>query len=326
MSRLLPALLLLVLAAPTSAQVPDDLAEEYVETTYLNEALASIAEQFTAQIGMQAGQLPEPAREPFVEIYGEALAPEALTERLVGYVVEAGDADSLRAVLTWYEQPLAQEMQELARAADDDDQAQVALQMYAMTGSFTDYTPSDERRTQMDRYIEVSGSTDAFVDLYTDVIVASARSMQAIAGEEPPPADSIRAAVRPQLENQVGPAIRGSLLYTYRDVEEDTFDAYLDLLDEPAARYTNRLGPAAMSAALVGALTDAGEAFSQRLTELDAAGEIDLDAMRAQMAQRRAQQQQMQQSQGMEDGQPMEDEPTMEDDGMEREEMDDDGQ
>ena len=322
MPRLLVALLLLLLAGPSLAQVSDGLAEAYVETTHLDEAIASIAEQFTAQIGMQAGQLPEPAREPFVEIYGAALSPDALAERLETYVAEAGDADSIRAVLAWYEQPLAQEMQAIERAADDDDQAQVALQMYAMTGAFTDYTPSPERQAQMDRYLEVSGSTGAFVDLYTDVIVASAGSMQEISGEEPPPADSIRAVVRPQLENQIVNSLRGGLLYTYREVEDDTVDAYLDLLDEPAARYTNRLGPAAMSAALVGALTDAGEAFSQRLMELDAAGEIDLDAMRAEMEQRAAQQRQMQQSQGMEDGEPMDDEPTMEDDGME---MEDDG-
>lgn len=272
---------LLLLAAPALAQVSEELAEGYLEATQLAEPVSGIAEQLTAQISMQAGQFPEPARAPFMEIYQAAFAEDALAERLEAYVMEEGDADSLRAVLDWYEQPLAQEMQALEQAVTDDD-AQVAVQMYAMTGNFATRPVSPEREAQMDRYLGVTGGTDAFVDLYLDIIVASAHSMRAIATEEPPPADTIRAAMRPQLEGQISGAVRGNLLYAYRDVEDARFDEYIDLLAEPAARYTNRFGPEAMKAALVGAITDAGEAFAQRLLELDAADEIDLDAMRQQ--------------------------------------------
>lgn len=276
------ALSFLLLAAPALAQVSEDLAEDYLEATHLTEPVAGIAEQLTAQIGMQAGQFPDPARAPFLEIYQAAFAEDALTERLEAYVMEEGDADSLRAVIAWYEQPLVQEMQAREQAVADDDDAQVAVQMYAMTGNFATRPVSPEREAQMDRYLDVSGGTDAFVDLYLDIIVASAHSMRAVATEPPPPADSIRAAMRPQLEGQISGAVRGNLHYAYRDVEDARFDEYIALLGEPAARYTNRFGPQAMKAALVGAITDAGEAFAQRLLELDAAGEIDLDALRQQ--------------------------------------------
>ena len=273
---------LFLLAAPALAQVPEDLAESYIETAHLVEPVAGIAEQLTAQIGMQAGQFPEPAREPFLEIYQAAFAEDALAERLEAYVMEEGDADSLRAVLDWHEQPLAQEMQALEQAMSDDDNAQVAVQMYAMTGNFATRPVSPEREAQMDRYLEVTDADEVFVNLYLDIIVASAHSMRAVATEEPPPADSIRAAMRPQLEGQIGGAIRGGTLYAFRDVEDAQFDEYIDLLDQPRARYAGRLSAEAMKAALVGAITDAGEAFAQRLLGLDAAGEIDLDALRQQ--------------------------------------------
>src|SRR5690606_7505702 len=93
--------------------VPEDLAETYLETTHLGEPVSALGEQLTAQIAMQAGQFPDPARDPFLEIYRAAFAEDALAERLEAYVMEEGDADSLRAVLDWYEQPLVQEMQTL---------------------------------------------------------------------------------------------------------------------------------------------------------------------------------------------------------------------
>lgn len=276
------ALCFLVLAAPALAQVSEDLAEDYLGTTRLVEPVTAVAEQLTAQISMQAGQFPEPARDEFLTIYQAAFAEDAITERLKAYVVEHADADSLRAVAAWYEHPLAREMQVLELAVADDDEAQVAVQMYAMTGNFATRPVSSEREAQMDRYLDVTGNADAFVDLYLDIIVASAHSMRAVATEEPPPADSIRAAMRPQLEGQIGGAVRGNLHYAYRDVEDATLDDYIALLAEPAARYTNRFGPRAMKHALVGAITEAGEAFAQRLLDLDAAGEIDLDALRQQ--------------------------------------------
>ncbi len=276
------ALCFLLLAAPAFAQVSEELAEDYLETTRLAEPVVALAEQLTAQISMQAGQFPDPARAEFLTIYQAAFAEDALRERLEAYLVEEGDADSLRAVLAWYEQPLAQEMQALELEAAEDDEGQVAVQMYAMAGSLGSRPVPAEREAQMDRYLEITEADAAFVDLYLDIIVASAHSMRAIATEEPPPADSIRAAMRPQLEPQIGGAVRGGTLYAFRDVEDATFDAYIALLDEPAARYANRLGPAAMKATIVGAITEAGEAFAQRLLELDAAGEIDLDALRQQ--------------------------------------------
>lgn len=272
----------LFLAVPALAQVSEELAEDYLETTHLAEPVAALAEQLTAQIAMQAGQFPDPARDEFLAIYQAAFAEDALAERLEAYLMEEGDVDSLRAVLAWYEQPLVQEMQALERASAEDDNAQVAVQMYAMTGNFATRPVSPEREAQMDRYMAATDAEAAFVDLYLDIIVASAHSMRAVATEEPPHADSIRAAMRPQLEPQISGAVRGSTLYAFRDVEDATFDEYIALLEEPAAHYAMRINTDAMKAVLVGAITDGGEAFAQRLLELDAAGEIDLDALRQQ--------------------------------------------
>ena len=97
--------------------------------------------------------------------------------------------------------------------------------------------------------------------------------------------------------------VRGGSLYTFREVTDADFEAYIEQLESPAAQYGMALNADAMRAALVGAITDAGTEFAQTLRDLDAAGEIDLDAMRAEAeaAAEQQRQQQMQQSQGMEE-------------------------
>lgn len=303
MRRLLPALVLFLFTGAASAQVPADLATDYLETTQLLAQTEQVGSQLTQQIQGQVAQFPEPAREPFRTIYGNALTGESLNSRLQAYIADEADADSVRAVLDWFEQPLVARMQDLEMSEMENDEAQVALQMYAMTGSFSDYTPSEERTGQVDSYLEATDSAENAVDLYLEIIVASAVSTAEITRPDDVPApDSIRMQMRPQLEGAIGGMVRGGSLYTFREVSDTDFDAYIEQLESPAAQYGMALNAAAMQAALVGAISDAGAEFGQTLRDLDEAGEIDLDALRAEAEAQRAQQQQMQQSQGMEDG------------------------
>ena len=275
-------LALLFVTVPAAAQVSGDLARTYLDQSIVDEQALAIAEQLTGQITMQAGQFPEPARGPFLKIYGDLFSDAALDARLVDYFAAEGDADSLRAALAWERQPLAAQMLALVDSSSNDPAGQVAVQMYAMTGSLGDLDVTPEREVQMDRYLAITDAKDSVVDLYLDILIASALSMQAVSNQPPPPVDSVRADMRPQLDAVIGGMVRGGTLYAFRDVADADFEAYLDLLAQPAARYAARANTAAIEHALVGAITDAGEAFSQRLIELDAEGKIDLDALRAQ--------------------------------------------
>lgn len=274
-------LLLLLGTGPAVAQVDEDLARSYVEQAHLDVQIQQIAGQFGQQLQGATGQLPEPARQPFLEVFGEALSEDALQTRLAAYVAAEADPESLRAALEWLEDPAVQEMQALEMATSEDPNAQVALQMYAMSGQFGSFEVSEERQTLMDRYMEVTEADEAAVDLYLDIIVAMSTSMSALA-EEPPSADSIRAQVRPQLESMVGGMARGSLLYAYRDISDEQISTYVERLEAPPAQYHMDFSMEALSATLTGALQDAGSEFVQILRDLDEAGEIDLDAMRGQ--------------------------------------------
>jgi hypothetical protein len=136
----------------------------------------------------------------------------------------------------------------------------------------------------MDRYLAATNATDKGVNLYLDLIVASSESMRALTPDDKErlPADSVRARMRPQLEGMIGGMIRGSTLYAFRDIPDAEFDAYIAQIDTPDAQYASDLGTAAMTAALVGAITEAGSRFIATLTELDAAGTISIEEMRNQ--------------------------------------------
>ncbi|MEP0549152.1 MAG: hypothetical protein ABJF88_19630 [Rhodothermales bacterium] len=281
--RLLLPVLVLLFTVPVAAQVPGDLAETYLEEMGLASEIESVGAQILQQIQGQAAQMPEPARAPFRAIYAEEMNADALTARLVSYVTAEGDADRIRESLAWMDQPLVERMHAVEDSASNDANAQVAVQMYAMTGSFAaPVTP--EREEQMDRYLAATDAADKGVDLYLNLIVASSESMRALTpeGKERLSADSLRAQMRPQLEGMIGGMIRGSTLYAFRDIPDAEFDAYIAQLDTPDAQYASDLGTAAMNAALVGAITEAGSRFVETLTALDAAGEISLDEMRRQ--------------------------------------------
>ncbi len=277
-------LLALFVAAPAFAQAPDALVAAYLDQSIVNEQAFAIAEQLTGQITSQASQFPQPARAPFLKIYGDTFSAESLDARLAAYFAAEGNPDSLRAVMAWEQQPLAVRMLALVDSSSNDPAGQAAVQMYAMTGTLGEVAVTPEREAQLDRYLAITDAKDSVVDLYLDILIASALSMQAISDREPPPVDSVRADMRPQLDAVIGGMVRGGTLYAFRDVPDADFEAYLDLLDQPAARYAARANTEAMKSALVGAITDAGEAFSKRLIELDAEGKIDLDELRAQQS------------------------------------------
>ena len=277
-------LLVLFIAAPAFAQVPEDVVQTYLDQSIVDEQALAIAEQLTGQITSQASQFPEPARAPFLKIYGDGFSDEALNARLAAYFEAEGDADSLRAVMDWEQQPLAARMLALVDSSSNDPAGQQAVQLYTLTGRLGELEVTPEREAQMDRYLAITDAKDSVVNLYLEILLASATSMQAVSDQEPPPADSIRAAMRPQLDAVIGGMVRGGTLYAFRDVSNADFEAYLDLLAQPAARYAALENTAAIQHALVGAITDAGEAFSKRLLELDAEGKIDLDELRAQQA------------------------------------------
>ncbi|MDX1531690.1 MAG: hypothetical protein R3362_09205 [Rhodothermales bacterium] len=281
---LFAALLVALALTPerAAAQVDEDLAETYVEMARLDQQISQMAGQFQQQLQGQVYQLPEPAREPFIAIFADVLSEASLQERLVEYTEAEADADRLQAAIAWMGDEAVQAMWDAELAVADDPNAQVALQMYAMTGQFGDTEVAPERQALIDRYMEATGTEAKAVDLYLDVIVAASQSMSGmISGDEAPPADSIRAQMRPQLEGMVGNMARGSLLYAYRDLPDEQVAAYVEKAGGPEAQYALGLGMDAMGAAMAGAMREAGRRMAETLQELDAAGEIDLDALRA---------------------------------------------
>ncbi|MEM1042125.1 MAG: hypothetical protein AAGI91_05795 [Bacteroidota bacterium] len=279
MPHLLPLCLALLVALPAAAQVDADLTRSYLDASNLPDQVSNIGDQIGQQIELQASQFPEPVQEPFLEIYGDALSAEALEERLSTFVMAKPDADSVEAAVAWYGEPLVGQLQALEDSMANDDEAQVAVQMYAMTGSFATVEVTPEREALVNRVLDATGGVDGTVELFLDIIVASQQSTASISRGDAPPADSIRAQMRPMLEGNLGSAVRGSTLYAYRDVPDEDLDAYLAHIQTPTGQYVARLYREAISAALVGAITDAGEAFAETLADLDAAGEIDLDEM-----------------------------------------------
>jgi hypothetical protein len=292
MRFLLLALFLLLVPVAAHAQVSAAQADAFVEGAGLDAQAEVASGQILQLTQMQAGQLPEPLRAPYTEAFTRELSAEAIQARLRAHVAAHAAPAELEAAQAWAADPEVAAMQERERTAATDPGAQVAVQMYAMSGRLGRHEVTPERVAQVDRYLEASGASEAAVDLMVGLVVGSSQMNAALLGTEAPLEAELREGVRAQLAEPLAASARGQALYAFREVSDEELEAYVARTEEPSGQYYNRIASEAVRAAIVGGLEDAGEAFVADLRRLEASGELDLEAWRAQALQQMQQQMQ----------------------------------
>jgi hypothetical protein len=274
-------------AVPASAQVSDERAAAFIEAAELDRSTVAFAAQFRQLLLMQANQFPPPAAEAYREEFTAALSDENIEARLRAYIGDHVKAEALEAALSWREDPAIAPRMARLDSASADPRAQVPVQMYGTTGRLGRHEVTPDREALARRYVEVTGTGAAAVELMADLVVASNQLSARLLQAESPSEEALRAEVARQFGIEGAIPIRGYFLYAFRDVADDEVAAFVEASDSDAARLYGRLVGAAMSYAVVGAISAAGAAFLGRLAQLDAAGDVDLeawrDAARAQM-------------------------------------------
>jgi hypothetical protein len=278
-------LLLLVLPWAVMAQVTDERAAAFVEAAGLEDEAEVFATQIAQMVHSQAAHLPPATRAPYRDIFIATLGSDNLSARLHEYVAQNADPQRLGAVHAWIDDPLVARMRAVERAAMNDPEAPLAVQIYAMSGRLGEEAVRPERVTLADRYIEVSGLGDAAIDLLLDLVVASTQMSGAILGEEVAAEETLRTATRPQIAAAFASSTRGQTLYAFRHATDEELEALIARAEDPAAQYFYKLSAEALSAAVVGAFVQGSQAFVQALNELHAEGEFDLEGWRAEVRQ-----------------------------------------
>lgn len=287
--HILLLVLALVWAAPAALEV--DPVEEFVSAANLDESTLELASQLRQMILMQAWQFPEPAGTRYRELMTDALDEDALRQRVRTYLATEAETADLRLALEWLQRPDVAPMMQLVADAEHDPRAQVAIQMYATTGQLGRYEVSAEREAIVRTYMEASGAMEAASTALIDLILMSAAFNARLLETEAQPEDEIRAQAA-MVGDQMAAPMMAAALFAFRELPDEDVATFAAAADDPGARAYTRLAAAAQSAAVVGALGDAGDAFMDAVEALDASGEFDLDAWRAQT---RTQMEQMQQ-------------------------------
>jgi hypothetical protein len=280
--------LALLWAAPSATAT--DPPEEFVAATNLDASTIELASQLRQMILMQAGQFPEPAGTRYRELMTDALDEDALRQRVRDRLAREDESD-LEMALAWLRQPDVAPMIELVTEAERDPRAQVAIQMYATTGQLGRHEVTPEREAILHDYMDASGATEAAATALIDLILMSAAFNARLLDTELQPEDEIRAQAA-MVGDQMAAPMMAAALFAFRELPDEDVAAFSAAADAPGARAYNRIAAAAQSAAVVGALGDAGEAFMAEVEAMAASGEFDLEGWRAQT---RAQMEQMQQ-------------------------------
>ncbi len=223
--------------------------------------VAPVIEQQAAALAVNP-DLPKRNRVAAAALLRQVFQPEALLQRVSQHLEANADPETLRAVLQFLRSPVGQRMTALeVEGTGEAAQAERAQWMAQLAA----HPISDVRAQQVVALDEAASvtttATEEVVLLSTAVawVAAAARSATVRVDEQRLQAfqNRLRAKVRPKLKEEV----LLSMLFTYREADEETFADYIAFYRSETGQAYRRF----MDAAYLGALRDAAAGAAQRI-------------------------------------------------------------
>lgn len=235
--------------APAAVQQPAyDQALELLSASGLETQLAYIGAGAGDQFVAQSPSLPDPIRSQLRSQLEAAYAADVL-QRTALEILRAGiDDERVAPVLAWLRGDPGRRITDLEAAASTPE-AMRAMQAYAET--LPQQPPSAERVALLRRLDAATRSTDMSTDVALRISAAVARSMAA-ANPSIVEADLSRAIEqgRPRMEQAMERLTLVSFLYTYRELDDATLDAYVTFLESPDGAWYQDLAGRALAGAI----------------------------------------------------------------------------
>lgn len=189
---------------------------------------------------------------------------QAVRERLQQQARQAGRGRVLATAAAKLESPLAKRMLQLQSKAGED----------GFASGYNEFLrqPRDARRERRLQQLRTLMQAKRIIDVQSAFQLTLLQTMVATRNALTPASrdidqamleqllDSTRKTLHTQMQEQV-PLL---LLYVYRDIDDATLKAYVELQSSPAVSWTNQ----ALVTAIQGALESAGEQVSTRVGEL----------------------------------------------------------
>ena len=218
-----------IVAGAAPEPTHEEQIQEILRLSGLNGQIEELVRGFHAQLAGRQEEIDPEIFEILQEVFGATYRVDALKQSVSRVLRGESEDRNLTPVLVWLRGPVAVEMtrRELEASAPDSE---AKIMEYAM--HLKDQSPPPQRLQLIKDIDSAAGSSEAAVQMVLQSFTSLSKGMSYL--RPGTPAMSAREAreLRQRLETQIRPTLHNStlisLLYMYRDMEDDALRSYLD--------------------------------------------------------------------------------------------------
>jgi hypothetical protein len=254
--------------AQEAAADPDAVVREILELSGERKMLEQLVARSQEQITQARKELTPEEYQRFQAAMKTAFQIEPLYQTVLEHHRSAYDGRQATALLEWLRGPLGREIikQELkALSSKDEDSRKLYLQSSKFQLLPATREALIERVQEASRAIELTRRTVAV--MVRSTMTATNASLPADKRHSASKLDEAIFRVLDSVDAPLRRAVRDSLLYTYRDVDEDELRAYVKFLDSEPGRWYVRTSMDASMKAIELAGTKVGQAAGKAVEE-----------------------------------------------------------
>lgn len=164
-------------------------------------------------------------------------------EYFIDYFTKFTNEDSLKSVIKIYNNPLLQEMTKLEEVANLPSKQQEMQNFFA---GLSNNPPKQERIQSLLRLNKATGATDMTVKMIENMILAIVKgATQSLPKEEQRSQseinDKLKSAFSDNVKQQMANQIIAVWLFTYKDVDNDKLNDYIQVWESPTGKYFSKM-------------------------------------------------------------------------------------
>ncbi|WP_227663118.1 DUF2059 domain-containing protein [Marinobacter halophilus] len=188
----------------------------------------------------QSGQVPPMVADTIGYVVNSSYRADAIEQKIVAGLEASMTSKQLEEVSDWYRTPVAKK---IAQAEISASAPAAWPDMRSRAAELNESSKGTARETLFDRFDRASRATEATVDTTIAVQLGLATAMAAMSSDSVH-YEQIRARLenqRPMLQGMVGQQVYDSYLFTYRDINLQEMNLYLDFLESDAGSTFTRV-------------------------------------------------------------------------------------
>lgn len=230
----------LLISANILAQSNPETVSNLLQATGTNGELQQLDAVFNAKITEQKESFENEAYfEKFVQVMQSSFNSKNAEKYFVEYITLNGNEDSLKKVISMYENPLLQKMKKIELEANDPAKQQDKMAFFQNMKT----NPLPQERIQLlVKLNEELGASQMTINLINNVVLSMANGANLSQPKEKQISEEelktkLQSAFPPNFSQQMTNQIVALSMYTYKNVSDEKLTEYVNVWSKPLSKY-----------------------------------------------------------------------------------------